>query len=871
MSIFIRNDLDYRLTPNLTRLDDDIECLFIEIQSCNSKLNTYIGCIYRPPDKNVTRFTECLEDMLSSIRRSSHKCILAGDFNIDLVKASHHLPTSNFVDMMYSYSYLPYITKPTRLESSTLIDHIWINDMISNTAGIVLSEISDHCPIFIFSKLTLNPTQAVHTQSRVFSERNIARFSQALAEINWADVTNQHSAQESFAAFHQNYSRAFNTSFAFKQPSSTYRDQKPWLTQGLKNSIRTKNKLYVRSIKNPTIANKASYKVFRNKVNSLLRKCERDHYTRLISENKRNLRKTWSIIRELLNKPINSKLPSEFNVDGRIIADRSLLANEFNRHYVNVATNIHNRVPPSDLNPVRNIERNDHTMHLRETDETEIRNVIQSLRDSSPGWDDLSGRTLKSSLEPILPALTCVLNRCLQEGVFPAELKVSKVVPVFKSGQKTIINNYRPISLLPYFSKILEKLIHKRMMSFIEKYDLLYKHQYGFRPNHNTCSALSQVVHHITEANERGEYTVGLFLDLSKAFDCLDYGILFQKLYAYGFRGRSLDILKSYLSDRHQFVEIERHMSSRRPSLCGVPQGSILGPLLFLLYMNDIHKSSDTLSFVLYADDTNILLSGSNPDNIISMMNSELPNVTDWLNANKLCLNVSKTHFVVFRPGRSSLTTNQVLYLNQSPVNQEFRTKFLGVIMDSRLKWVDHISYIRKKLSKNVGILNKLRKVLNTPSLLQLYYSFIHPYISYCLEIWGSAAMTHIDSICKIQKLCCRLITNSPRLTPSLPLFEELNIMSVNVLYKYSIGVLMYKFRMGRLPQPTSALFAFIHVTTSGARRTDALRLPLYHFSSSQQTISYSGPKIWNWVIQNCVYICSLYVFKKKLKQLLLL
>ena len=463
------------------------------------------------------------------------------------------------------------------------------------------------------------------------------------------------------------------------------------------------------------------------------------------------------------------------------------------------------------------------------------------LRESSPGWDDLQAKVFKHCIFDLSSVLTHIMNLCIQQCIFPSELKIAKIIPVFKAGEKESLNNYRPIAVLPCISKIFEKLIHKRMMDFIQKHDLLYENQYGFRPNHSTSSAIAHVINNITTANEQGKYTIGLFLDLSKAFDCLDFDILFEKLSTYGFRGTTLQLLKSYLSRREQFVVVNDFQSAHLLSRRDVPQGSILGPLLFLLYINDIHTSSDILSFTLYADDTNILLNGTNLD-IIHTMTAELPHIIDWLNANKLSLNVKKTHYVIFRPGRLPLKSNRPLLMNGQPVTQETTTKFLGIILDSRLTFAQHIHYIRNKSSKNIGILSKLRKVLPTSTLVQLYNALILPYLQYCLEIWGSAPDTHINSLLKLQKQCCRIVTSSPPATPSQPLFDRLKVMPISTLFRYALGLFVFKLRSGLVPPPISALFRYLHPPTSthASRQMNILKLPQYHFSSSQLTLSFT-------------------------------
>ena len=513
VSIYVRKDLKHKVKTDLSKLTDEIECLFVEILS--QKTKTLIGCIYRPPDRSIDDFTDSIQDTLIQLNHGSNQCILTGDFNIDLLKIDSHLPTSRYVDMLHSFSFLPYITKPTRLASKTLIDHIWVNDAIINVSGILLTDISDHCPTFLFTKSTLITSNTSRKKQRILSERNCARFSRAIAQMDWHNVIQKPTAQDAFTSFYQSYTQIYNSCFPYtdQTTTSTYKTRKPWLTTGMKNSIRTKNKLYIKYLKSPTDNNKKIYQTYRNKITSLLRRSEREHYCNLFRENRSNLRKTWTLIKDLLNNDRNQSLPTEFTINGNTIKDRVLQANAFNDHYTSVAINIHNKIPITNQNPVSSISKNPHSMYLSETNENEVQNIIRNLKDSSPGWDGLSGRIMKSCLDLILPTLTCLFNRCLLEGIFPKELKISKVIPIFKSGEKDKIVNYRPISLLPFASKILEKLIHVRMMSFIDKYDLLYKHQYGFRSKHITCTALAHVVDYITKANEKGLYTAGLFLD----------------------------------------------------------------------------------------------------------------------------------------------------------------------------------------------------------------------------------------------------------------------------------------------------------------------------------------------------------------------
>ena len=320
-----------------------------------------------------------------------------------------------------------------------------------------------------------------------------------------------------------------------------------------------------------------------------------------------------------------------------------------------------------------------------------------------------------------------------------------------------LFNNYRSISILPFFSKLIERLMYNRLIDFIEKHHLLYQYQFGFRKNHSTFMALLILLEKVTDAFDNSEFAVCILIDFRKAFDTVDHNILLDKLYHYGIRGNALIWFNCYLTNRYQYVNYNNTSSDMKQITYGVPQGSILGPSLFLLYINDIASVSCALFSILFADDTTLFCSAKSLHELSTVINNELSNVMKWLNANRLSLNIDKTNFMIFRPkGKNEICPT--ININGSNIQEVDNAKFLGMIIDNKLNWLEHIRYISRKIVKGTGIIIKARKSFETETLLNFYNALIFPHISYCIHVWGNTASVHLNRLYVLQKKIIRII-----------------------------------------------------------------------------------------------------------------
>ena len=755
ISIFIKEGLRYKVRNDLNVMLPYLETLFIEL-TFDNKLYM-IGVIYRVPNTNVNDFNESLNGIIEPLK-NSYEVILVGDFNVCLMRDNNQ--TKNFCNSLISNNLFPTILEPTRVATvqrngeyvttESLIDNIFINTQLNFQSGLINSTISDHFPIFIaLQHNSLLPTQEFQSvKYRTFDDFSVRRFNLELSNSLTSLLDGISDPKIAFTRFHNLINDLYEKYFPIKTKILSKKSQsKPWVNQTLISRLKIRDKLGKLSSKGRI--DRKIYTMFRNELTKQLRHAKATYFNHQFDNCKNNIKKTWQIINKTTKK--QSKSNQTIIYENENIVNHEEVPNRFVNYFSNIANKLVSEIPEVDVNAESFLNNSNYSsFFMSPIVSSEVKSAITHLKNSGSGVYKISTLVLKEVKSSISNVLSIIFNLCIEYGYFPEELKVGCITPVFKKGEKTSVSSYRPVCSLSSFSKIFERIIYDRMVKFIDNHKIFTKYQFGFRKNMNTETALINLIDFVHKGLTAKHNVGAVFMDLSRAFDVMNHDILEIKLKHYGFRGNFLCLLMSFIRNRKYFVNINGLNSDTRTVNIGVPQGSTLGPLLFLLYVNDMVNCSTLLNFTLFADDTTLGYSCENFQDLQNILEQEVYKVTKWLSANKLLLNVTKTHSMLFSFKRN--VPNLKIRINDIEIEEKCTTSFLGVQIDNKLTWKAHISHICNKMSKSIAILRMVRSVFPLYILRMIYMSIVFTHINYCILVWGGADKVHVEKLFKLQK-----------------------------------------------------------------------------------------------------------------------
>ena len=533
--------------------------------------------------------------------------------------------------------------------------------------------------------------------------------------------------------------------------------------------------------------------------------------------------------------------------NGTFTEDPKDIANILNTYFVNVGPELADKLPQSQKSFESYLNNPPiDSFQINPTNSDEVFEIINSF--SSSNCEDpvkISPRVYKLGINALSNILPNMINKCFIEGYFPTCLKLAKVTPIFKEGSTEICSNWRPISITCCTSKLIEKLVKKRLLSFLSKNKVLTDFQFGYRTYHSTTHAILNISDNILNNFDKKMHTVSIFLDLSKGFDCVDHGILLRKLKYYGIRGVAFDFFKSYLTNRRQQTQVNGIFSEYLTVLCGVPQGSVLGPILFLLYTNDLINASK-FAINLFADDTCLSLCNHNLNELQMQCNFEAAKINEWFLANKLTTNSKKASNFILSNYTGSNSPNFTITMGNVLLKRVKSVKYLGVMLDENITWSEQIEYLSTKLSRSAGIFSKLRYYLNKEVLIRVYHALFNSHLQYGILCWGSTNVSNLNRLQILQNRAIRNISKAPRFYRLDNYYLNYRILKVHDLYDLEISKFIHGHYNEKLPSCFNTFFQLANNRSTRNTANKAYYVPYYRSTRGQRSIRFYGPKIWN-------------------------
>lgn len=787
-AIFIRNGIVSTPKHEIAKksIERVIECCACEVIINN--LRVVIMCVYRPGD-NFGLFISRLEVLLNKLISQDKTIIIVGDYNVDFSLNSRE--KSELCSLMSSYNLDQKIFDSTRITfiHKSCIDNIFTN-CPNSTAEVIHSNISDHTAQRL--RFYIDKVETSYFYKRIFSRQNRENFCEMLKTVNWNTVyeIGEQQVNDQWNEFMTRFKYCFEICFPLKKILKCTKSKDSKL-KSQPDIIECKNRLDILNIiKTVDTRYTDLYNITKKEYNKKLVSGRSKMYAHRLKYSDNKSKTTWQIVNEINGKQYTN---ATINIPG----EPGKIANDFNHFITNIPVQLRGQI--SDLPFSSIIKHNDKSMFVTPVCPDEIAGIVKKLKNKmSCGEDQVPTSIIKDAIDEIVEPLTYIINNSLEIGIFPDKLKTALVKPIPKKGDDSQMVNYRPISLLSSFSKIFEHVICTRLANFMDACSLLAESQHAYRKSKSTQTAIFQFMQGVLGAIERDELVLGLFLDLSRAYDCLDHEILLLKLELYGVRGPALDWIKSYLSHRPQIVSITKNNISVKSEIIyqkyGIPQGSVLGPILFVVYINDVVDLSGDASglrIVNYADDTNISIHASGIAQLIHNTNHIYECAKTWFAKNKQILNSDKTTSMFFGTGRSLLNLPLQLNLNMETLVPVGCTKFLGMYIDSTLTWDKHVEHLCKRLNSVCYSLRVLSKYVELKPLLSVYFANFESLIRYGVVFYGDSR--DIEKVFIIQKRALRVVLQLQIQESCRGKFKAHNLLTLSGIYIQECLLFLFK------------------------------------------------------------------------------
>ena len=849
--MYIHNNISFK-TIDLSKFckEKDIEICGVKLKM--KDLSVCILTVYRSPGGDFSQFLLSLDGVLQTLSTSTQSFIICGDININYLAVSDQ--RKQLDNQLLLYNLVSIIDFPTRFcqTSSSAIDNIFLNTSCFNGYSLLPfhNDLSDHNAQILTINTSWQMQQDTIKIMRKIDKQTISDFIYKLSYESWDSVFNNDDVNLMFNSFLNIYLKIFYSCFPLIK-IKLISNNSSWITLGIKTSCKRKRELFLLSKNSNNPAFTKYYKTYCRILTKVITEAKKLSYNNRILKSDNKVKTAWNITNEILGKhhPVNTI--QKLTVADKLLIDRHDIAEALNIYFSTPAGISNGNIKDNRgcdtsttykyLDPQKNNQYPN--LIFKSFSTQEILSIIKSLKSkSSSGYDEVNTKLLKISANYILSPLTYICNAAISVGIFPERLKYSIIQPIYKKGDATNPSNYRPISILTTFSKVLEKALYKRLMQHIDDNNILTEQQFGFRKGLSTEDAIFKLTHEILTALNTKTMIGSVFCDFNKAFDSVNHSLLLKKLPYYGINGKAKLMLESYLSKRYQRVQLNNSkqncvvVSGWAEVQHGVPQGSVLGPLLFLLYINDLPNAIKQKALpVLFADDTSVLITSQNAYDLKNSLNISIHQLCNWFAANSLSLNFAKTLYLQFVTKTQNRFDIDISYGNNHIPNAD-NIKFLGVHINATLTWKNHIDGILPKLSSACFVMRSVKPYLSQQMLIAIYYSYFHSVMTYGIIFWGQSASS--VRIFRLQKRIIRIMMGCRSRESCRNLFIKLGILPLPSQYIYRLLHFVTKNKEFFFPNNK------IH--TFNTRQYNDLHLPLAKLTKFQSGVHYMGVKLFN-------------------------